>query len=323
MLRNVFIREQTGLPSFCYADGKRSAAPPQRRIDMRLDSGIRAIAIELDLSYEEARRFVELEISAEKTENHGVPRQWMTKFFEYTGYVKAPQPTAALSLRQVLGMLNANHRVILEVDHSTYIPLIDGVLYDLEDWRTNLQRKVTGYWIYRQSRPVLPGTLKGRVVDSSGCVVDEFEDSDVFVRDPVELAGYAFYTRKFDNAWELDESGDATFEATFAVTLEHSKDPLTVQSRSLRCSPMYLRSLTPESATGPADSAARHRLTERTMTDARRLLDACDLEYELKGNGTLRLGRALGYRPRTGEVFLAHERKVKYTRGFKALLRTL
>ena len=66
MLRNVFIREETRLPSFCYADGKRSAAPPQRRIDTRLDSGIRAIAIELDLSYEEARRFVELEISAEK-----------------------------------------------------------------------------------------------------------------------------------------------------------------------------------------------------------------------------------------------------------------
>lgn len=323
MLRNRSNRGRAGLPQFCYADGKRSAASGQDHIDVRLDNGIRAVVIDHDLSYTEARRFIELEVPSAELEIEGVPREWMTKFFEYAGYVKAPQPTAALSLRKVLTMLETNHRVMLEVDDSCYVPLIDGVLYDIKDWRDDIHRKITAYWIFRQRRVVWPGTLTGRVVDASGCIVEEFEDSDVLVRDPIELAGYAFNTRKFDNAWELDESGECTFESTFAATLQHSQEALLVQSQSTRCSPKYLHALTHAPSGERGESGRMEKMAEHAMTDARRLLDACDLEYELKSNGTLRLGHALGYRPRTGEVFVARERRVKVARGFKTLLRTL
>lgn len=323
MLRSRRIRDQAGLPNFCYADGKRSSASDQHRVDVQLDSGIRAIAIDQDFGYAEARDFIELEIPSAELENSGVPREWMTKFLEYAGYIKAPQPTAALSLRQVLGMLSENHRAMLEVDDSVYAPLVDGVLYDVEDWRGDIARKITGYWVFRQRRDVWPGTLTGRVIDGSRCIVEEFEDSDVLVRDPIELAGYAFHTRRFDNAWELDETGKCTFEATFAVTLQRSKSALLVQSQSMRCAPKYLRALEKASKTDPVQSVRNQTMAKHAMTDARRLLDACDLEYELKGNGTLRLGHALGYRPQTGEVFVARERRIRVARGFKTLLRTL
>ena len=323
MLKNRRIRERVGLPNFCYADGKRSAASKEDRIDVSLDSGIRAVVIDQDVSYAEARHFVELEIPSPDLMNAGVPRGWITKFFEYAGYVKAPQPTTTLTLRQVLGMLGANHRAMLEVDDSVYVPLVDGVLYDIEDWRDDMHREITGYWVFRQRRVVWPGTLTGRVVDASDCVVEAFEDSDVLVRDSIELAGYAFNTRKFDNAWELDEAGECTFKATFAATLQHSKDALLVQSQSMRCSPKYLHALTDATSWEQDQSDRMQKMAKDAMTDARRLLDACDLEYELKGNGTLKLGHALGYRPRTGEVFVARERRVKVARGFKTLLRTL
>lgn len=323
MLRNRRIQSQAGLPNFCYADGKRSDASEDDRIDVVLDSGVRAVVIDQDLSYAEARRFIELEIPSAELEIEGVPREWMTKFFEFAGYVKAPQPTSALTLRQVLGMLTANHRVILEVDDSDYVPLVDGVLYDIEDWRDDVQRKITGYWVFRKRRDVWPGTLTGRVVDASGCVVEEFEDSDVLVRDPIELAGYAFNTRRFDNAWDLDDSGECTFQATFAVTLQQSQVALLVQSQSMKCSPRYLHALANVSSTEQDRADRMQTIAKHAMSDARRLLDACDLDYELKGNGTLRLGHALGYRPQTGEVFVARERRVKVARGFKTLLRTL
>lgn len=323
MLRNLRIRERTGLPNFCVADGKRSSTPRTDRVDLQLDSGIRAVAIDLDLSYEDARRFIELEIPSADLKHSGVPRDWMTRFFEYAGYAKAPQPTTTLSLRQVLAMQNMHHRVMLEVDDSEYVPLVDGVLYDIRDWRDDMHRKITGYWVFRQRRAVWPGTLNGRVVDASGCVVTEFEDSDVLVREPAELAGYAFHTRRFDNAWELDEEGESTFEAAFAVTLQHSQNALRVHAQSIRCSPKYVHAFASESAPDGDPSGRMQRMSKRAMLDARRLLDACDLEYELKGNDTLRLGNALAYRPRTGEVFTARGRRVKVSRGFKSLLRTL
>ena len=323
MLRNHRIREQVRLPNYCYADGRRSSTSQENHIDTHLDSGIRAVVIDLDISYAAAREFIELEIPSAQLKDTGVPSAWMIKYFEYAGYVKAPQPTTALSLAQVLAMLSTSHRVMLEVDDSMYVPLVDGVLYDVEDWRGDIQRVITGYWVFRQRRSVWPGTLKGRVVDASGCTVQEFEDSDVLVRDPAELAGYAFHTRRFENAWELDKAGDNTFEATFAATLQHSQDALLVQSQSLRCSPKYLHALANASKPELDSADGIQDIASRAMNDARRLLDACDVEYELKGNGTLRLGNALGYRPRTGEVFVARERRVRASRGFKALLRTL
>ena len=323
MLRNLRIREQAGLPNFCYADGKRSAAARNRRIDIELDSGIRAVVIDLDLSYEDACRFIELEIPSANLKKVGVPREWMAKFLEYAGYVKAPQPTSVLSLRKVLAMLGTNHRVMLEVDDSRFVPLIDGVLYDVVDWRDDIHRKITGYWTFRQRRVVWPGTLTGRVVDATGCVVEAFEDSDVLIRDPIELAGYAFHTRRFDSAWELDESGDCIFEATFSATLQHSPDTFLIHAQSVRCSPKYIKVFADTTSAAQDPSDRMQKMAKHAMTDARRLLDACDLEYELKANGTLRLGHALGYRPQTGEVFIARERRVKVSRGFKTLLRTL
>ncbi|MCY4093720.1 MAG: hypothetical protein OXG05_01185 [Gammaproteobacteria bacterium] len=323
MRRNRRIREEAGLPDFCFADGKRSAAARTSRIDLELDSGIRAVVLDLDVNYEEAQRFIELEIPSATIQKTGVPRAWMTKFLEYAGYVKAPQPTSALSLRKVHAMLGANHRVMLEVDGSRYVPLVDGVLYDIEDWRDDMYRKITGYWVFRQRRVVWPGTLTGRVLDVSGCVVETFEDSDVQIRDPIELAGYAFHTRRFDNAWELHESGECVFEAKFAATLQHSQDPLLIHAQSIRCSPKYVRAFNDETRVALDPSDRMQQMAKHTMTDARRLLDACDLEYELKSNGTLRLGNALGYRPQTGEVFSARERRVRLSRGFKTLLRTL
>lgn len=323
MLRNRRVRDQGRFPKYCYADGRRSTSTCESRIDTGLDSGIRAVALDLDISYVAAREFVELEIPSAQLKNNGVPKSWMIKYFEYAGYVKAPQPTATLSFSQVLAMVNTDHHVMLEVDDSTYVPLVNGVLYDMEDWRGDIQRVITGYWVFRQRRLVWPGTLKGRVVDASDCTVQEFEDSDVLIRDPTELAGYAFHTRRFDNAWQLNKVGECTFEATFAATLQHSRDALLVQSQSMRCSPKYVDALVNMSKSERDGSVGKHGIASRTMTDARRLLDACDVEYELKGNGTLRLGNALGYRPRTGEVFVARERRVKASRGFKSLLRTL
>ena len=323
MLRNRRIRDQGRLPNYCFADGRRGTVSHESQIDTRLDSGIRAVVLDRDISYTEACQFIELEIPSAQLKDIGVPREWMIKYLEYAGYVKAPQPTAALSLSQVLAMVNTDHHVMLEVDDSNYVPLVDGVLYDMEDWRGDIQRVITGYWVFRQRRLVWPGTLKGRVVDASGCTVQEFEDSDVLVRDPTELAGYAFHTRRFDSVWQLDNVGECTFEATFAATLQHSRDALLVQSQSMRCSPKYVDALVNMSKSERDGPEGIHDIANRTMSDARRLLDACDVEYQLNGNGTLRLGNALGYRPRTGEVFVARERRVKTSRGFKSLLRTL
>ena len=323
MLKNLRIREQSGLPNFCYADGKRSSTSRDRRIDMALDSGIRAVVIDLDLSYDEARRFIELEVPSATLNIAGVPREWMTKFFEYAGYVKAPQPTSALSLRKVLAMLGPDHRVMLEIDGSRYVPLIGGVLYDVQDWRDDMHREITAYWNFRQRRVVWPGTLTGRVVDGSGSTVEQVEDSDVLIRDPIELAGYAFHTRRFDHAWEPDDSGECTFESSFSATLQHSQGALRIHAQSMRCTPKYLNAFVHTNPTVREPSIRMQKMAKHAMSDARRLLDACDLEYELKSNGTLRLGHALGYRPQTGEVFIARERRVKVSRGFKTLLRTL
>ena len=323
MLKNRRMRDLAGLPSFCYADGKRSGASQNSCIDIEFDSGIRAVVIDLDVSYDEARRFIELEIPSATVKSEGVPRGWMAKFLEYAGYIKAPQPTSTLSLRNVLSMLGTDHRVMLEINDSRYVPLVDSVLYDVKDWRDDMSYQITGYWVFRQRRIVWSGTLTGRVSDASGCIVETFEDSDVLVRDPVELAGYAFHTRRFDNAWEPDESGSCNFEATFAVTLQHSQEPLLIHAQSMRCSPKYLRAFDDETSAVRDSAVRKQQMAKHAMTDARRLLDACDLDYELKGNGTLRLGNALGYRPQTGEVFSARERRVKVARGFKTLLRTL
>ncbi len=309
---------------YCFADGKRGDAPNGRKISSHKDDGIRALAIDLDLTYADAREFVELEIPPDKLERDGVPKEWMAKYFDYAGYVKAPQPSSTLRLCDLIDILPTNHRVMLEVNGENYALLVDGVLYDLTDWREDYSRRITGYWTRRRLNDVIFGTLKGSIFDSSNSKVVGFESPDILPRNTLELAGYAFNIRRLNQIWKPDEEGNCTFQATFEVNIRGRSDSLCVQSKTIRCSPRSI-------CTGMLDSGRIDQehsyvtagIEERLMSDARRFLNACGLEYELHDNAVLGLGKTVGYQPKSGTIYIARERCVKPSRGLRALLKAL
>lgn len=307
------------LPLFCYADGKRSMVPRQKRLATRRDSVIRALAVATDESYESLLTLVKLNLTPEELMQQGITASLRTAMFEYFGFVKAPQPTSALSLSTVFELLPEDHNVLLEIDGERVASLIDGVLYDLTDWRDEASRKVTGYWIHQREAQILSSTLEGRVVDAENTTVHDFVQPDVVVREPNALASYAFHSRRFDRIWRLDDNGDHTFEATMHVELSRSASSLRVKTQSLHCLPRYIDVINGEAPDPSIDRNFQNLNEAEAVADARRWLGALGLDYDLRDNGTLRLGNALGYRPLTGEIFVVRENKVRANRGFKAL----
>ena len=313
------------LPNYCFADGQRGGASSEYLIATNKDSGIRAVALELDCGYEAASQFIGLEkrCTRELIEKNGVPRWWMERFLEYVGYEKAPQPTLALSLPHLMSLLKPNHRVMLEVNDERFVPLIDHVLYDVEDWRKDIDQLVTGYWVFREAQHLLSGLLECRVVDGEGIAVDEIFETDVCIRDPLALAGYAFMTRKLDGAWEVDETGAFTLEATFRTRLPESRKLLTVCRQTLKCSPKYLQVFRDNDQSKPDQTKIPQQIAGRMQEDAERFLALCDFDYKHSDNDTLAINRRVGYQYATGEVYNARKRAFRRDRGFQTLMQEL
>ena len=326
MTLNVVPMQVHGqLLKFCYADGKRSFASSDKRVCFKFDSLIRALAIVTDSSYEATLDLVSLDLPINHLFFRGVPRAATEKLLEYFGYVKAPQPTAAMSLQAVFDLMQPHDSVMLEVDGFDVVPFIDGVLYDLKDWRHDPSRKVTGFWFRQREVEILPVTISGHVTNPKNEVVEEFTQSDCLPREPAELAGYAFYALGLNRSWELDHKGSCVLNVRMAVKLPSSRASLVVQTAKLRCTPYYVRFL--RNGSGEEHARAHSEqvasIEKGTTSDASRWLDAYDVLYDVGRDGILWIENKFGYRPLSGEIFGTPQRKVRFARGFKALRRRL
>ncbi|MYD44683.1 MAG: hypothetical protein F4W90_12455 [Gammaproteobacteria bacterium] len=247
------------------------------------------------------------------------------KYLEYEGFSLRPQPLAHMPLATVIGLLPETHYVCLETSDGNYAALVDGVLYDTEDWREDQLTYVTNFWQLGDPSRSLSGNLCAQMLDVNGDEVAEFEFNqlDDMIREPLALAPYAFFTRSLDHAWRPEPAGEFTFKCTYFVKLRSHGEKIAVASDSLPCSARYM-DVFEQPVQDHSETGWHHQLFNRLMKDAHRFLSAFDVAYQEIDDNTIQLEGRMSYAVKSGQVVRHLGRKQRSMgRGYRRLRRSL
>lgn len=324
---DVNFHRNAALPTFVYGDGKRSQAPKSKRLNHDHDSAVRALATALDKPYADIVQLIEYEYHETQLNERGVPRDWMARYLEHAGYKKRPQPADHIPLTTVMALLGPTHDVILELNHRDYAALIDGVLYDLEDWRDNQSTYVTGYWLRREQEVRLRGELSSCIRDPDGEVVKDFTHIkvDELVRDPLAFGAYAFGIRGLASTWLPDPYGKFSFHCGFYQTLPRHAEKILVEADAFWCTPRYLEGLDPTRARSDIVSKPL-RIADRDglLADARRYLSSYEVATSVSPNSdAVRMDNGIEYVTASGHIIDHRRQRVLAERGYWGLRKLL